>query len=239
MMSSSNKSTAVHESNKNNNSSKSKSKTSEVTDALKKKSNRFSTLTQEAVRDFNDNSEIISGEAVGSWADRCEAEDGGLKKEDAQEVHLFTLINGQAPFLVGVKGRNISLIRKFSGMAIYIKNDVVSMIPQRSNANPGLAWRMVLSACYGGILRWFDTPNATKKGYPADKVDYCEKLAAAREMTIDLLRSKRGHMCLMLVPQVAFGERPTDQQIADIKDGMQAARQELLSALQPSSLAEP
>ncbi len=148
---------------------------------------------------------------------------------------MFSLQNGEAPFLVGVKGRNISLIRKFSGMAIYVKSDVVSMIPQRPNFSVEMAWRMVLSACFGGILRWFDTPNATKKGYPDDRVDELETLAAKYDASIDLLRSKRGHMCLMLIPQLSVKDRPTDAEIDAVKLKISAARQSLLEALQPSA----
>jgi hypothetical protein len=156
------------------------------------------------------------------------------KKEKGGEIPIFTLMNGEAPFLVGVKGRNISLIRKFSGMAIYIRDDKVSMVPQRFNANTDLAQRMVLSACYGGILRWFDTPAATKRGYPEERISEMEKLAGTFDMCIDLLRSKRGHMCLMLIPQ------PADNimlSIETVKAKISAARIALLEALSPSTPA--
>ena len=153
---------------------------------------------------------------------------------EAEEIQIFTLMNGEAPFLVGVKGRNISLIRKFSGMAIYIRDDQVSMVPQRFNANADLAQRMVLSACYGGILRWFDTPAATKRGYPDDRVPALEELAGSFDMSIDLLRSKRGHMCLMLIPQPTENIFLMDH-LEIVKAKISEARVALLEALSPST----
>ena len=119
-------------------------------------------------------------------------------------------------------------------MAIYIKGEQVSMVRQRPNASHEMAWRMVLSACYGGILRWFDNPNATKRGYPDESVEYLESIAAKYSLSIDLLRSKRGHMCLMLIPQLSVksvNDRPTDDQIQEFKIKLQEARVLLLEAL--------
>jgi len=155
------------------------------------------------------------------------------------EINLFPLLNNEAPFLVGVKGRNISLIRKYSGMGIYIKSDMVSMTYQRGRATPELAWRMVLSACYGGILRWFETPIATKKGYPEEKKADLEALAMKYSCSLDLLRSKRGHMCLMLIPQLNIGEdyRPDIHDFEDMKGKVKEAREALLIALEPTPTA--
>ena len=185
--------------------------------------------------------EFSAGMETPSWADACDNNNGGgdvkkpFNKDEAEEVNMLLLQNGEAPFLVGVKGRNISLIRKFSGMAIYIKNNMVSMIPQRPNASAEMAWRMVLSACFGGILRWFDTPHATKKGYPDDRIEEFEAMAAIHDASIDLLRSKRGHMCLMLIPQLSVKEKPSDSEIDSVKAKIVAARHSLLEILQPSA----
>lgn len=201
------------------------------------------TSVDKIIPDFSHGLEQGCGVAT-SWADACDNKGGDVRKpfnrDEAEEVNMFSLQNGEAPFLVGVKGRNISLIRKFSGMAIYIKNNTVSMIPQRPNASVEMAWRMVLSACFGGILRWFDTPNATKKGYPDDRIDEFEALASNHDASIDLLRSKRGHMCLMLIPQLSVKDRPTDAEIDAVKIKIATARSCLLDALQtPEAAAEP
>lgn len=158
--------------------------------------------------------------------------EGGSKNE---MVSLFSIEKTDAPFLVGVRGRNISIIRKFTGMLISISDDVVKMIPSRPhNTNPELAWRMVLSACYGGILRWFETPFATSKGYPNNKVDELQSIAASYNCTLDLLRSRRGHMCLMLIPILTMQSsevRPAEEEITATKMRLQNARKELLSTM--------
>jgi len=159
------------------------------------------------------------------------------KKGDQKQKGIFMLEieSNLAPFLVGVKGRNISLIRKFTGMLITIENSMVSMTPSRPrHVNPDLAWKMVMSACYGGILRWFETPYATKKGYPADKVEELQTLAMSFNCTLDLLRSRRGHLCLMLVPNLHIqpsDQRPSDAEIHANKLRIQNARHELMQAL--------
>jgi hypothetical protein len=210
----------------------------------KSNTNRFSALSDN--KNGEGKGQTLDNAAKGqSWADICADGGGGVLDDNDKEEHsLFPLLQGEAPFLVGVKGRNISLIRKFSGMAIYIKGEQVSMVRQRPNANPEMAWRMVLSACYGGILRWFDNPNATKRGYPDENVEYLESIAAKYNLTIDLLRSKRGHMCLMLIPQFSvksIKDRPTDDQIQEFKIKLQEARVlllEALSALNPIPVVE-
>jgi len=116
------------------------------------------------------------------------------------EQRCFELGNNEAPFLVGVKGRNISIIRKYTGVSINIRDNVVYVTPQRQRSDVELARRMSISACCGGVLRWFVTPAATKKGFP----EHCEAelraLAYKHQCALELLRSRRGHMCLMLIP---------------------------------------
>ena len=116
------------------------------------------------------------------------------------EIHLMDITATEAPFLVGLKGRNISLIRKCSGMLIHIRENAVYTTKLRSSSNPGLASRMVLSACCGGILRWFVTQAATQNGYPPDQAATLEGLAQTHHCDIKLLRARCGHMCLMLIP---------------------------------------
>jgi hypothetical protein len=118
----------------------------------------------------------------------------------ADEIHLMDITATEAPFLVGLKGRNISLIRKASGMLIHIRDNAVYTTKLRPASKPDLASRMVLSACCGGILRWFVTQAATQNGYPIDQVAALEAIAQTHHCELKLLRARCGHMCLMLIP---------------------------------------
>lgn len=135
----------------------------------------------------------------------------------------------EAPFLVGMKGRNISLIRKCSGMIIHIRGPTVFMSKQRPSAKPDLAARMVFSACNGGILRWFVTQAATNTGYPLEKIHIYEAIAHDHACTLKLLRARCGHMCLMLIPDTV----PSSSS----RENLAEARKLLLDAL--SSAHEP
>jgi hypothetical protein len=135
----------------------------------------------------------------------------------------------EAPFLVGVKGRNISLIRKCSGMLITVKDNMVYMKRQRTSCKPELATRMVLSACCGGILRWFVTQASTSEGYPFDKIHSFELLAQGHHCTLRLLRARCGHMCLMLIPDMSPDE-------ASMRTHLAEGRKALLEALAPAAV---
>jgi hypothetical protein len=141
--------------------------------------------------------------------------------------HVIEIALSDAPFLVGVKGRNIALIRKWSGMHISINGTNVVLTRQKPTSNPDLATRMILSACNGGILRWFVTATATHEGYPFDRVHELQLLAQTHQCALKLLRARCGHMCLMLVPDDAL--------MAPVQ--MAAARSELLAALAPTVVA--
>ncbi len=95
----------------------------------------------------------------------------------------------EAPFLVGVKGRNIALIRKCSGMLISISGTSVVLKRQRPSSKPDLAVRMILSACHGGILRWFVTAAATHEGHPFDRIHELELLAQSSEASESAMRA--------------------------------------------------
>ena len=151
------------------------------------------------------------------------------------EIPIMSITPTEAPFLVGMKGRNISLIRKCSGMVITIKNEMVFMTKQRSSGyKPDLAVCMVLSACSGGILRWFVTQKATNTGYPFEKIYTFEMIAQAHSCTLKLLRARCGHMCLMLIPDMPIDNLlPTPHNLTMFRDHLTAARNELLEALVP------
>jgi hypothetical protein len=177
-----------------------------------------------------------------SWADTMESDTNTQstneenKTKECDAISMFSISSTEAPFLVGVKGRNISLIRKYSGMLITINNGVVYMSPSRKTYDIELAWKLVLSACYGGILRWFENPYATKKGYPPDRYEELNNLAASHQFDLMLLRSRKGHMCLVLIPQFKVpGENindcPTSTDLDFFRNKIQTARQHVLNAL--------
>ena len=186
-----------------------------------------------------------SSKKTKSWADIVENkptyEDNvivDISQHNDQEkppaTPLFALTNNESPFLIGVRGRNISLIRKYTHMLITIDNYVVHMQPIRPNHDFELAWRMVFSASYGGILRWFETPQATKRGYPKERSEELEALAAGLDFSLDLLRSRRGHMCLMLIPQFKIASMDhalNDTELDTWKSKTVSARQIMLKAL--------
>ena len=151
------------------------------------------------------------------------------------ELAFMKVSPKEAPFLVGMKGRNISLIRKCTGMVLTIKDETVTMTKQRPSAKPALAVRMVLSACCGGILRWFVTQAATAEGYPLDKIHSFEQIALKHKCILRLLRARNGHMCLMLIPDLPATPLATDADQALFRDHLAEARKELLLALLPAS----
>lgn len=150
-----------------------------------------------------------------------------------ETVTMFSLTRGEAPFLIGSKGRNISLIRKFSGMIISIRDQDVVMCKSKATSDVITAWRMVVSACYGGILRWFETPYATMKGYPENRVPEFEKIAKNYDCELQLLRSRRGHMCLMLIPRIILDNNDAinEEKRGQWADTIHSAREALLAAL--------
>ena len=151
--------------------------------------------------------------------------------EGGGAIDFMTISAKEGPFLVGMKGRNISLIRKCSGMILSIKGDTVSMSRQRPSSRPEMAARMVLSACCGGILRWFVTQAATTTGYPFDKIYTFEMLAQKHNCTLKLLRARCGHMCLMLIPEMPAAPIATLADQLRFRAHIADARKELLEAL--------
>jgi hypothetical protein len=155
-----------------------------------------------------------------------------------------------APFLVGAKGRNIALVRKFAGMELVIRGLEVWATPFCAKADPLLARQMALSACTGGVLRWFVTPRATEAGYPNHVQSALKALANDYHCDLQALRSRRGHVCLMLVPRLSYAPpytttntttatKDTDhadqEELALFRPRLREAREVLLSALQAVS----
>jgi hypothetical protein len=162
-----------------------------------------------------------------------------------EQLLLLTMESAsEAPFLVGARGRNISLVRKLSGLELAIRGLDVLATPFCAKADPLLGRQLALSACTGGVLRWFVTPRATEEGYPAHLQSTLKALANEYHCDLQALRSPRGHVCLMLVPRLSIhppaDETPTTnttaaaekEELALFRQRLRDAREALLLALE-------
>ena len=151
---------------------------------------------------------------------------GGTAREE--RTPLFRLAHAhEAGFVVGAGGRNTALIFKASGVPVRVSGEEVYALRRREGAaasaeDASLAHRMALSMSAGGVLRWFVTPTATAHGYPPERQATLGALADARGCDLQLLRSRRGHMCLLLVVRTLDDEA---------RERVRTARDALLLAL--------
>ena len=104
--------------------------------------------------------------------------------------------------LIGVKGRNISLISRHANVLIAVeKNSQVNFVAKSQKSDLDLAHRMMLSMISGGVLRWFNHPSATNKYYHhGSRVELENFIAENSDCTLELLRAYNGHLCLLIVP---------------------------------------
>jgi hypothetical protein len=105
--------------------------------------------------------------------------------------------------LIGVKGRNISLISRHANVLIAVeKNSQVNFVPKSQKSDLDLAHRMMLSMISGGVLRWFNHPSATNKYYhQGSRVELENYISENSDCTLELLRAYNGHLCLIIVPK--------------------------------------
>ena len=168
-------------------------------------------------------------------------------------ISSFAIPEEQAPFLVGSRGRNLALIREYTGMVIQLKKDgKVEMTKSSLHSDPHAAYCMALSSSYGGIIHWFKTRRATEKGYPREKEAELQSIASTFQCTLQLLRSRQGHMCLILIPNIVnmemFGNKgwndnlyqkqlvlPSQGEEVEWREKIQSARVALFQALTTSS----
>jgi hypothetical protein len=157
--------------------------------------------------------------------------------EEEQRLLFETRSKSEALFLMGIGGRNVSLIRKHTNVAIYIRDGgAVWMHPKKKGCDTQKAWCMVLSACCGGILRWFVSPTATQEWYAKYSAAAQAAIAERHGCAIELLRSRVGHTCLMLVPHSALlfdrcqcgCATPDEAAISAVRAMLPVAREELL-----------
>ena len=143
---------------------------------------------------------------------------------------LFRLTHpNEAGFVVGAGGRNTGLIFKASGVTVRVDGEDVYALSSTSKADADvpLAHRMALSMSAGGVLRWFVTPMATTKGFPNERQAELRTLAEERGCSLELTRSRRGHMCLLLIV------KELDDQA---RERVRAARNAVLIALSAPEL---
>lgn len=144
---------------------------------------------------------------------------------------LFKLTDSnEAGFVVGAGGRNTALVFKTTGVSVVVSGEDIWATPRAASKPPDmeLARRMALSMSVGGVLRWFVTPMATTKGFPSDRQESLRALAAERGCDLLLLRSKRGHLCLLLVVHTLD---VTTNGLSFARSTVRAARDAMLLAL--------
>lgn len=145
------------------------------------------------------------------------------EEEEKERTLLFRLAHTyEAGFVVGAGGRNTALLFKASGVPVRVHGEEVYALQPRRGGDTALAHRMALSMSAGGVLRWFVTPTATARGYPPERQAALCALAEERGCDLQLLRSRRGHMCLLLVVQTLDTEA---------RERVRTARDALLLAL--------
>jgi len=151
-----------------------------------------------------------------------------------QRTLLFRLANAnEAGFVVGAGGRNAALILKITGVPVRVEGeDVYALKKGEDNGGSGklLAHRMALSMSAGGVLRWFVTPTSTAHGYPVDRQAALRALAEERGCDLQLLRSRRGHMCLLLIVK----DTEAREQVRTARDALLLA----LTTTTPPSMPE-
>ena len=164
-----------------------------------------------------------------------EAADEEAIKEEPQRIPFFDLSSpSEGGFIVGAGGRNTALVHKTTGVSIFVEpaGGVFGLPRNNADADLALARRMALSMASGGVLRWFVTPLATERGYPADKQPALRALANAYGCELQLLQSKRGHKCLLLVFIAdASSEASSSSNDEEARTRVQLAREVLLAAL--------
>ena len=138
-----------------------------------------------------------------------------------ERTPLFQLSHtNEAGFIVGAGGRNTALVFKVAGVPVRVDGETVYALRRRDSAacDLALAHRMALSMSAGGVLRWFVTPVATAQGYPPERQAALCALAEARGCDLQLLRSRRGHMCLLLVVQTLDAE--ARERVRTVRDAL-------------------
>lgn len=123
--------------------------------------------------------------------------------------------------LIGARGRNISLICKFARVYMSIEdNHMVTFTPRKNSSEHSLdlAHRMMISMIAGGVLRWFNHPAATNKYFhPSVRAELENMVAATSQCTLELLRSRNGHLCLVVLANSDANLEYVEEQIRNLR----------------------
>jgi hypothetical protein len=134
------------------------------------------------------------------------------------------------PLLIGVGGRNVSLIAKHAQAFIQCNDEgEVTLVPRAKDSDLELGKRMIHAVIAGAIVRWFMHAGSAKRVYEASGVR-TEMQALAATLTLNtcalqLLRAHKGRLCLFLMPPVLA---TTEE---DVPALIRAARPVLLARL--------
>jgi hypothetical protein len=153
-----------------------------------------------------------------------------MGRSDKQGRVLCTLQgDAETGFLIGTRGRNLALIAHRSRAVLWVvkqKQEVHLLLPT-TTPNLLLAWRMMIAFLTGGALRWCVTPAQSKRCEPTAEL---KALAATVDCDLELLPSRRGHTCLLLLPRLA-DEASAETTLAHFRLHMPAARATVLDAI--------
>jgi hypothetical protein len=123
--------------------------------------------------------------------------------------------------LIGARGRNISLICKFARVFMSIEDDHFVTFTPRKNAHDNsleLAHRMMISMISGGVLRWFNHPAATNKYFhPSVRNELENMVTATSQCSLDLLRARNGHLCLLVLANADANLEYVEEQIRNLR----------------------
>jgi hypothetical protein len=121
--------------------------------------------------------------------------------------------------LIGVKGRNISLISKHASVfAAVEKNSQVAFVSKSERSDHDLAHRLMISMVSGGVLRWFNHPAATNKYYHTTAREALEQFVSENsDCVLDILRAYNGHLCLLLIPKKDADKEKVVEQIKTLR----------------------
>lgn len=143
-----------------------------------------------------------------------------LKREDSQIKEKRVPIDPKMiSVLIGAKGRNISLICRHSHLYSSIEDNSTVVFSRRTDTSDlDKAHRMMVSMISGGVLRWFNHPNATDKYYHVSVRPELENMVSATsECTLELLRARNGHLCLLILATPQADLQHVEEQIRTLR----------------------